>query len=77
MTGMRLGELLGVRYEDVNWKDGTVHVTQAIQYIPGKGIFTTEPKTDKAKRTIKLPDFVVLKAHVNEKGIQSGLLFTT
>ncbi len=79
MTGMRLGELLGVRYEDVNWKDGTLHVTQAIQYIPGKGLFTTEPKTEHARRTIKLPRFVfeVLKTHVKEKDIKSGLLFTT
>jgi integrase len=79
MTGMRLGELLGTRYEDVNWGGGTVHVSHAIQYIPGHGIIDTEPKTDKAKRTIKLPAFVlkVLQAHVIDNKITQGLLFKT
>jgi len=78
-TGMRLGELLGVRYEDVSWQAKTIHVTQAIQHINGQGTFITEPKTEKAKRTIKSPRFVfeVLMDHVNCHGVKEGPLFTT
>jgi integrase len=79
MTGMRLGELLGVRYEDVNWGGGTIHISHAVQYIHGHGIIDTEPKTDSAKRTIKLPAFVlkVLRNHVVQNRITEGLLFKT
>ena len=78
-TGMRLGELLGIRYQDVDWQQGAVHVSNAIQYIAGQGIIQSEPKTDNAKRTIKLPAFVlaVLKSHVGRTGISQGFLFQT
>ncbi len=79
MTGMRLGELLAVQYEDVDWKKRTIHVAHAIQHINGRGTFITEPKTEKARRTIKLPAFIfeVLKDHVTRHEIKEGLLFTT
>lgn len=78
-TGMREGEVLGVQFEDIDWKTGTLHVKHAVQYLIGKGIVLTEPKTDKAKRPIPLPDFAiqVLKRHCDAQNRNQGFIFAT
>jgi integrase len=45
----------------------------------GKGLIITEPKTDKARRTIAVPDFVMqsLKEHCDSQNRNQGLIFTT
>lgn len=53
-TGMREGELLGLRWEDVDLGKGVIHVRQAVQQLTGRGLVITEPKTAKSKRTIRL-----------------------
>jgi integrase len=52
-TGMRRGELLGLRWEDVDLKRGEIHVEQAFQRVDGKDIVKA-PKTRKGKRDIPL-----------------------
>lgn len=78
-TGMREGEVLGVHYEDIQWDMGTLHVRHAVQYLVGRGVVLSEPKTDKAKRTIKVPEFAmqVLREHVERENVNQGFLFTT
>ncbi len=78
-TGMREGEILGVHYEDIQWAAGTLHVRHAVQYLAGQGVILTEPKTDNAKRTIKVPEFAmqVLKEHAKREKINQGFLFRT
>jgi integrase len=53
-TGLRLGELLGVRWEDADLEKGTLTVRRALQYVPGEGLAFREPKTAKARRTLPL-----------------------
>ena len=64
-TGLRRGELMGLEWADINFNKGTLEVRQAGQYLPGKGIFTKEPKNETSKRIIAVPDFVLalLKQH--------------
>ena len=78
-TGMREGELLGLHYEDVNWKTSTIHVLHAVQPLAGKGMVITEPKTNKAKRSIRVPKFAIeiLKQHVEQQNKKHGLVFVT
>ena len=61
-TGMRRGELLGLRWQDVT--DSTVHVRQSLVYICGEFVVST-PKTRKGERRIAIsPDVVdVLEQH--------------
>ena len=55
-TGLRRGELCGLDWKDVDFKTGIVHVTKAIQYTPGKGVYEDTTKTRQSNRAIRLPD---------------------
>jgi integrase len=86
--GLRLGEALGLRWDDVDLNDRTLTVRQALQRVDGKLQFV-EPKSEKSRRTVPLPDVAVtaLKRHrTRQKREQlkaggdwqaSGLVFTS
>lgn len=65
LTGMRRGELLGLRWADVDLEGGALHVQQTAQRILGQGIIFRQPKTRLSRRSIALsPDAVaVLRQH--------------
>jgi integrase len=58
-TGMRRGELLGLRWCDIDLDDGIIHVNKSLANIPGKGNELGSLKTRSAKRQIQLHDTVV------------------
>src|SRR5215218_6306892 len=55
-TGMRQGELLGLKWEDVDFKAGTIQVRRTLSTRAGKGFSFSPPKTAKGRRSIKLPE---------------------
>jgi integrase len=69
MTGLRRGELLGLRWQDVDFNAGRLNVRQTIGRVyvaKGKTQLTfSEPKTEKSRRTIPIPDacLTALKRH--------------
>jgi integrase len=52
--GLREGETLGLRWQDVGLDAGTLRVAVALQPIHGKLVFV-KPKTAKSQRTLPLP----------------------
>lgn len=62
--GLRRGELLGLRWEDVDLDTGTLEVVQTLQRVSGELRFV-RPKTENSERTIPLPHFCIdaLKGH--------------
>lgn len=64
-TGMRRGELLALRWQDVDFEKRTLQVRHTVNRLTGRGYVETEPKTAKSRRTIILPRFVLqaLKQH--------------
>ncbi len=53
--GLRLGELMGLEWEDIDYENCLITIRQAAQYIPGKGTFTKSPKNETSVRTISMP----------------------
>ena len=87
MTGLRSGEALGLRWEDVDLEAGRISVRRAL--IPnGRVVVVCEPKTARGRRSVALdPETVeVLKRQAarqladqrekGEKWTDTGLVFT-
>ncbi len=53
-TGMRQGEILGLRWQDVDLHAGIINVRQQLQYIPARGYYFKEPKKE-SMREIPMP----------------------
>jgi integrase len=58
-TGFRLGELMGLEWDDINFNDGIVSVNRSSQYLSDKGVFTKTPKTESSIRDVAIPEFVI------------------
>jgi integrase len=88
-TGLRQGEVLALSWDNVDLSAGTVRVTSTLQRVKGGGWTLAEPKSERSRRTISLPAFVVtaLRTHRAEQGRlrllsgdswqDNGFVFTT
>ncbi|TDA65526.1 MAG: site-specific integrase [Clostridia bacterium] len=64
-TGLRRGELLGLKWEDVDMGVGVAYIRRVLQKVGGHGYVFREPKTPKSRRSVALAPSVVevLKKH--------------
>ena len=53
-TGLRLGEALGLKWDDLDSQGGRLAVRRALQRQRGAGLVFVEPKTGKSRRTVHL-----------------------
>lgn len=69
--GMRREEILGLKWEDVDLKEGIAMIHQVVTYGEGKAtVIKNEPKTKASKRVVMLPK--VLCAILKESQQASG-----
>lgn len=63
--GFRRGELLGLEWNDIDFKDHIISIRRTSLYTKETGIFTDTTKTARSQRTLKLPPavFEILKRH--------------
>lgn len=54
---MRLGELLALTPQDIDFENKVIKITKSYQRLQCKDIIT-DPKTQKSKRIISMPDFL-------------------
>ena len=77
VTGLRQGELLGLRWSDVNLSAGTLTVRHALQRVDGK-LQLVETKTRRSRRTVPLPELALSALRKAQDGPMIGThLFTT
>jgi len=62
--GLRRGEVLGLRWRDIDLDASTLRVAQTIQRVRAKvagtaGVLVSEPKTEQSRRTLVLPAMLV------------------
>jgi integrase len=70
-TGMRRGELIGLKWQDINFKTGTLQVVRVLTRVPTKMpgrehvYIEAEPKTQKSRRNVVIAPFALeaLKEH--------------
>src|SRR6266542_1877856 len=56
-TGMRRGEILGLRWSDLSGDRSVAHVRRSLQ-ATGEGLVFEEPKTRRSRRSVALPSFL-------------------
>ena len=64
-TGMRQGELISLKWSDLDWETGSLQVQRQWTRKKGGGFEFTGPKTKAGKRSIMLgsSDLAVLRKH--------------
>lgn len=53
-TGLRNGELRGLRFSDIDDKNSLIHVRRTLKYFDGRGYFEDTPKTNSSIRDIPI-----------------------
>ena len=56
LYGLRRGEVLGLRWSDMNLDAKTITIRKARVEVTGVGVVEGEPKTERGKRTLPLDD---------------------
>src|SRR5258708_15929670 len=86
-TGMRRGELLALRWDDIDFKQGLVSVHRTMIRVGGYGYVEGEPKTRSSRRRIMLPGMALealrvhriqqeqMRVNAGEKWQAKGLVF--
>ena len=66
-TGLRQGELLGLKWSDLEWSTKHLHIRRQVQRQKGKGLVLTEPKSAAGKRLVVLSSHTIgaLQTHFN------------
>ena len=59
-TGLRLGEILGLRWQDTDLDNGRFQITQTLRPEPGVGMVVAETKTPGSARQVWLADETTL-----------------
>lgn len=73
-TGLRSGEIRGLKYSDIDKKNNVIHVTRTLEYIDKIGHIEDTPKTKTSKRDIPLTaaTMQILDEQKREWGIKIG-----
>ena len=53
-TGARAGEILGLKWSDIDFDNYAITISDNCQYITGKGIIYVTPKTESSERKLQL-----------------------
>jgi len=66
-TGLREGEILGLKWSDLDWKTKHLQIKRQVQRLKGEGLVLVEPKSSASKRMVVLSSatMAVLQKHLN------------
>ena len=53
-TGMRIGEVCGLSWEDIDWENHMIHVRHTLDYTTERGLYLETPKTRSSRREIPM-----------------------
>ena len=58
-TGLRNGEVHGLKWDDIDFEKKVIHVTKSRYYAEKRGVFEKEPKTKSSIRDVPMPDYLI------------------
>ncbi|MCR5022081.1 site-specific integrase [Ruminococcus sp.] len=88
-TGFRRGEMLGLEWKDVDFRDNIISVRRTSNYTSDKGTYTDTTKTKRSQRTVKIaPEIMSLLRELRDyqedqafkigsKWVENDRLFTS
>ncbi|NCA92357.1 site-specific integrase [bacterium] len=59
LTGIRRGELCGLEWKDIDWKNSEIKIQRSITTIGGYGVICKDPKTETSKRTLSISEEMI------------------
>jgi integrase len=64
-TGMRRGELLGLNWSDIDFKNGKIRISRSLARTIKRGLFLKDVKTQSSRRQISISSYLIekLKKH--------------
>lgn len=76
-TGCRRGEIMGLKWNKVDFKNNQIRIDNNLLYAKDKGIYEDTPKTEQSKRTITIPSELMellktYKKQYNEHRLELG-----
>jgi integrase len=71
-SGLRLSEILGLKWPDLGWETGSLRITRQLQRVPEKGLIFSEPKSASSRRNIVIGPTTLhkLKEHKGNHDIE-------
>ena len=87
ITGCRRGEIMGLRWNRVDFQQRTIRIDTNLLYSPKRGIYESTTKTEGSVRTIKLPaetiellkeyrrEYIDLRQKMGDQWHETGFLF--
>ena len=60
VTGARRGEILGLKWNKINFKKNTIYIDNNLLYTQERGIYEESPKTESSIRYVTLPKETIL-----------------
>ncbi len=70
VTGMRRGEVLALRWSDIDFQRHSLHVLHTVDYIPHYGYVENTPKSKAGKRNITLPAFLIEMLEKQKRAVE-------
>jgi integrase len=77
--GLRRGEALALKLDDIDLDKGEIQVRKTLQHLHGIGFVVGEPKSERSRRTVAIPDYAkeVLSQHLANREVESDYVFCT
>lgn len=55
ITGARRGEIIGLKWDKIDFDNSRLYICNSISYTPDRGVYESTPKTESSKRYVSLP----------------------
>ncbi len=65
---MRQGELLGLKWKDVDLENGIISVKNNLKRVPGWGLVISKPKTESSIRSIRIGNRTIKESNSKNRG---------